>query len=186
MAIIYVGKAKTSNMLPHFLPPASTAASGSFLACIVHPFYLPFWPRERNIHKPYYCNFPVAPPTPQFQGSAGERKARNQTKPNEIWKIALHLNKHLTWRATRQSGSGLGAARAASDGLVWGYIHISPIASVAPAFAAVCAPKFGHNEDCLRLKWTHVAQPLDSWALHRWMARQAQLMDTKKNCQFVI
>jgi len=79
MAIIYVGKAKTSNMLPHFLPHAAPLP-GSFLACIVHPFYLPFRPRERKIHRPYYCNFPVAPPTPQFQGSGAKGKKPNETE----------------------------------------------------------------------------------------------------------
>jgi len=48
------------------------------------------------------------------------------------------------------------------DSQAGGMVYISPIANGAPAFAAVCAPKFGHNEDCLRPKWTHVAQFLDS------------------------
>jgi len=48
------------------------------------------------------------------------------------------------------------------DSQAGGMVYISPIANGAPAFAAVYAPKFGHNEDCLRPKWTHVAQFLDS------------------------
>lgn len=88
---------------------------------------------------------------------------RNETDRNEIWKIALHLNKHLTWRA-RQVGVGVEVgSRSLRNGSI--SLQSRPLELLGREPWQLCKPRsFGHNEDCLWPKWTHVAQVPDGWA----------------------
>jgi len=81
MAIIYVGKAKTSNMLPHFLPHAAPLQDPFWPALCIH-FICRFVQEKERYTGHIIAIFQLLRPRRSFKEA--ERKARNPTKPNEI------------------------------------------------------------------------------------------------------